>query len=139
MLSEDETGSYSLFSNQHCLYHQCQELNLATLLRYFSYRERNDMKIMRVFRLIINCDEINRNECVESFHSYETIVMGCYVKGFSSVRKHVHKLPNNIRQIISFKMSLAFALSHSLSLRVSCSVLLFTITYNFLVLLLETL
>lgn len=138
MLSRDETGSYSLFSNQqHRLYHQRQELNLATLLRYFSYQERNDMKIIRLSRLIITCDGINRNECVQSFHSYETIVIGCYVKGFSSVHKHVHKFPNNIRQIISFKMNLAFALSHS-HLRVSCSVLLFTITYNFLVLLLQT-
>jgi hypothetical protein len=55
-----ETGSYSLFSNQRRLYHRSRELNLVTLLRYFSYREWNDMKIIRLSRLIITFDGINR-------------------------------------------------------------------------------
>jgi hypothetical protein len=99
-----ETGSYSLFSNQHRLYHRSRELNFATLLRYFSYRERNDMKIIRLSRLIITFDGINRNV----FIHMRTVVIGCYVKGFSSVHELVHKFPNNIQQIISFKMNLAF-------------------------------
>jgi hypothetical protein len=56
LLETHETGSNSLLSNQHRLYYRRQELNLATLLRYFSYQEWNDIEIIQLSRLIIASD-----------------------------------------------------------------------------------
>lgn len=115
---QNETGSYSLFSNQHCLYHQRQELNFPTLLRYFSYRERNDVKIIHHSSLIITCWWNKQKQVNNLSYSYEDNRDGlfCYVKGFSTVHEHVHKFPeqyspdNFIQNDFSFS---CFSFTHS--------------------------